>query len=140
MLMDSFTICPETFRINFVLYQNDSLYQEFNWRENPNNIRVTPANESNFELIDTTGLSAVMQIRSKSDLTADPVLELISGDQIQFLGKVSPNIIISISHSDIASITPAVYTYDMIVTDGTGRHFTLFAGDFTVKENITQVA
>lgn len=57
--MSSYTVCPDTFYVNFVLFQNDSFYQEFNWRENPNNIRVTPANENSFELLDTTGTTPI---------------------------------------------------------------------------------
>ena len=138
--MQAFTVCPETFFLNFVIYNNDSFYQELNWRENPNNIRVTPANEDSFELIDTTGLTALMQVRLKSDLTSTPVLELTDTSGITFAGAVSPNIILNVSKAVIASIAPEIYSYDMIVTDGNGTRFTLFKGDITIKQNISEFA
>jgi hypothetical protein len=137
--MQSYTICPETFLLNFVLYEDDSFYHELNWRENPDNVRVTVNNEDTFELIDTTGLTAIMEIRLKSDLTLAPVLTLTESSGITFAGDVSPNIIINISKVNILAIGPGVFSYDMICTNSAGQRFTLLKGDITIKSNITEL-
>jgi hypothetical protein len=136
--MESYTDCPLTFYINFVLFENDSFYKEFNWRENPDNIRVTQANEDSFELLDTEGFSALMHVRLKGG-DGTVLAELTDTDGITFSGIIEPNIIIEIPDETIQTIGPGIYEYDMVVTDADNKKYTLFAGDITIKENVTEL-
>ena len=100
---------------NILHQQGDSFVATSNFKRNAVNV-------------DLTGAAGLGQIRDAVDHTG----ALIESFTFDFTDGVNGNFIWSLSPAETAAMTPAVYYYEVEITESSGRKTTLVEGTFTI--------
>lgn len=115
---------------------------EFNWRTAPPDVEVTEENKDTFPLVDTTGMTALMQIKAledtQTDLSTAPVLlEFTDADAIELDAANSPNLSVTMSHANSLILGPGEFVTEIQITDSLGKERTIQEWDITMIGEIT---
>lgn len=86
--------------------------------------------------VDLSGYSARMQLRLK--VNSAVVLELTTDNGRITLGGSSGVITISVSASDMESLSPGTYSYDLEFVSPSGDVNRLLMGNFVVRSEVTK--
>lgn len=125
-------------QLDFVALLNDTFRYAFTYRVNPDNINVTAANVNTLPIVDVTGMTALMQIKTTATDEA-PLLELTSADGIVLDGDESPNVIITLTPEQSGALGVGEYYYDLQLTDTAGDVTTILGGGFSVEQDVTRI-
>lgn len=92
--------------------------------------------DSSNALVDLTGYTARLQLKSSRSLDAAALITLTSGSGIT-LGGAAGTIAIVITDEQTATLAAGTVYYSVLLIPGSGAAFHLLEGKMTVKEGVT---
>jgi len=92
--------------------------------------------DSSNAVINLTGFTGAMSLKEKPDATAT-ILSLTTANGRMTMGGNAGTIVLTISSTDSASLSPDDGVFDLEITSGAGVVTRIIEGTYSVRRNIT---
>ena len=124
--------------LNIELYLGDSSVIPFQWRENSTNIIPDDMNYTQFPLVDTTGMTARLQIKTTPTDTVTLHESNTTNGEIVLDSANNPNIIWNIPEVLTLDCGVGTFYWDLETIDSLNEVFTLAGGLVTIFQDVTR--
>lgn len=114
-----------TARLNLIMRRGATFSVVLTWRDEAG------------VLVDLTGYTAEMDVRTMPVETAAQLITLTTGNSRIALGGVAGSITLTVASVDTAALAAQTGWYDLVMTSGAGTVTTLFEGVVAIGERVS---